>query len=267
MNGTNQLYGGLGFASGSDLRLEKIRRTVQFSLKKRGIKAEIGVDLVTRKVQFISDDCSITLGFTEPLSGTRKNRPDVATGANHWTKAGPENTALHVKITLSDCLTDNPETLLAFLMIDLVRTHHPVCVEWLKPSAQLRAEDFLSIFDIDLTGHVLSSRRPVRRKAARRFASVRAAVRAKQTGATSAEHLNLPPTKGLGWPDAQVALTEAYRLPLVSQGSALAGGETSLLLRFTANVRSASTRAMSLLLTISQAVISLFRRENFLPKH
>ena len=159
MNGTKQLYGGLGFASGSDLRLQKIRQTVEFSLKKRGLEAEIGVDLVARKVQFIADECSITLEFSEPLLGASKNHPDVNIGAENRAKAGPENTALHVEIALSDCLNDDPKTLLAFLMIDLVRAHYPVCVEWLKPTAQLRAEDFLSIFDIDLTGHVVSPRR------------------------------------------------------------------------------------------------------------
>jgi hypothetical protein len=61
MNGTKQLYGGLGFASGSDLRLQKIRQTVQFSLKKRGLEAEIGVDLVARKVQFITDKFQVNV--------------------------------------------------------------------------------------------------------------------------------------------------------------------------------------------------------------
>jgi hypothetical protein len=172
MNGTKQLYGGLGFAAGSELRLQKIRQTVEFSLKKRGFEAEIGVDLVARKVQFIVDECSITLEFSEPLSGASKNHPDVNIGAENRAKAGPENTALHVEITLSDCLNDDPKTLLAFLMIDLIRAHYPVCVEWLKPTAQLRAEDFLSIFDIDLTGHVVRPHRAVRRKSAGRFAAV-----------------------------------------------------------------------------------------------
>ena len=267
MNDTKQLYGGLGFASGSELRLQKIRQTVEFSLKKRGLEAEIGVDLVARKVQFITDECSITLEFSEPLSGARKNHPDINIGAENRAKAGPENTALHVEITLSDCLNDDPKTLLAFLMIDLVRAHYPVCVEWLKPTAQLRAEDFLSIFDIDLTGHVVRPRRPVRRKSARRFASVQAAVRANQTGATPAGHLNAPLTKGLGWPDAQVALAEAYRLPLASEGSVRAGGNASVLFRFSARIRSSFARDLSPFLTMRQAVTVLFRRENFLPKH
>jgi hypothetical protein len=267
MDGTKQLYGGLGFASGSDLRLQKIRQTVEFSLKKRGLEAEIGVDLVARKVQFIADECSITLEFSEPLSGASKNHPHVNIGAENRAKAGPENTALHVEITLSDCLNDDPKTLLAFLMIDLIRAHYPVCVEWLKPTAQLRAEDFLSIFDIDLTGHVVSPRRAVRRKSAGRFAAVQAAVRASQTGATPAGYLNAPQTKGLGWPDAQVALTEAYRLPLPSERSVRAGGKASVLFRLSAGFGSAFALVLSLFLTMRQAVITLFRREYFMPKH
>lgn len=267
MNNIKHIYGGLGFASGSDLRLQKIRQTVQFSLKKLGYTARISVDLTSRRIQFSADAFSITLAISEPLPGSGADSPDAKTRAQNNTGSGPEDLALCVEIRLAECTTGDPEILLASLMIDLVRAHHPMCVEWLKPKAQMQAEDFLAVFDIDQTSPAVRPRHPIRRKTARRFASVRAAVRANQKGADPSGYLDVPLTKGLGWPDAQVALAEAYRLPLVTEGSVQTNRRRSFFARLAARGGATFGATMSLPSTLKLLIINLYRRESFSPKH
>ena len=267
MNSDKHIYGGLGFASGSDLRLQKIRQTVQFSLKKLGYTARISVDLTARRIQFSADAFSITLEISEPLPGSGTYSIDAKTRWQDNNGADPEDLALCVGIRLADCTANDPEMLLASLMIDLVRAHRPICIEWLNPKAQMRSGDFLAVFDIDQTGPIIRPRHPIRRKAARRFASVRAAVRANQTGPTPSGHPDVPLTKGLGWPDAQVALAEAYRLPLVTEGSTRTNQPTSLFGRTAVKVGSAFGGALSSPSALKQTVIDLFRREIFSLRH
>ncbi|MEP2028699.1 MAG: hypothetical protein ABJI96_08325 [Paracoccaceae bacterium] len=260
MNGTRKIFGGLGFASGSTLRLERIRQTVQFSLKKQGCVAQICADLTHRSIRFSADECTLTLKISEPLPHPGDVSERMIGRTYRYPGLTPEDIALRLEIGLADCSAKDPERFLATLMIDLARAHDPISVEWLSPAALVRTEDFLYDFNVGQIRQFDGPQRIIRHKGTRRLANFRALARSIPPKSSPAPTQDASVQKSLAWPDAQVALAEAYELPSVAGGTFRS---IFSLARIANNTSSRLSAALSLPIMRIRPVIARFRRQPF----
>lgn len=257
-------HGGLGLSSTSDVRLQKVAKTVQFSLEKQGYSGAVTADLTAHQVQITSSACVVHLKVV-PCSLT--DDPDSEFNIFCEDEEDEAQAAFdigcRIEIKLSDCVAGDAESLLAFLMIDLVRTHTPACVEWLDRKTTLPSDEFLACFEMRPQSEVVMPKRPVLNKPARRFASVRAAAKSVQNANLMTPAQFVPLTNGLDWSHAQVALAQAYRIPTKEDEPDADSDTPSDVLRLATWAISGVIAFIALPVAITLIIINLLRGEDF----
>ena len=257
-------HGGLGLSSNSDVRLQKVAKTVQFSLEKQGYSGAVTADLTAHQVQITSSACVVHLKVV-PCSLT--DDPDSEFNIFCEDEEDEAQAAFdigcRIEIKLSDCVAGDAESLLAFLMIDLVRTHTPACVEWLDRKTTLPSDEFLACFEMRPQSEVVMPKRPVLNKPARRFASVRAAAKSVQNANLMTPAQFVPLTNGLDWSHAQVALAQAYRIPTKEDEPVADSDTPSDVLRLATWAISGVIAFIALPVAITLIIINLLRGEDF----
>ena len=257
-------HGGLGLSSTSDVRLQKVARTVQFSLEKQGYSGAVTADLTAHQVQITCSACVVHL---KAVPCSMAEDPD--TELNIFCEDDEDDAqavfdvGCRIEIKLSDCVAGDAESLLAFLMIDLVRTHTPACVEWLDRKTTLPSDDFLACFEMRPQTDVVMPKRPVLNKPARRFASVRAAAKSVQSANPIKPARFVPLTNGLDWSHAQVALAQAYRIPTAEDAPVADDDTPSDALRLATWAISGVIAFIALPVAVSLFIINLLRGEDF----
>ena len=249
-------HGGLGLASTSRVRLQKVAKTVCFSLEKQGYTVDMSADLIAHKVHLSSNACSIELHVMPAKAAQLESDTAQAQAAF--------DIGSRIEIKLSECVAGDPESLLAYLMIDLVRTHNPAVVEWLDQSTLLPSDEFLSCFEMCPETRVVTPKRPILTKPARRFATVRAAARSAKTAGANMQTHFVPLTSGLDWSSAQVALAHAYRIPVNEDAQpATQSDRPSDPLRLATWAMSGVVACIALPVALSLFIINLLRGEDF----
>jgi hypothetical protein len=259
-----EYHGGLGLTSNSGVRLQKVARTVRFSLEKQGFSVDVSADLTAQNVVLVSNACTVkVVAVPGPfLQDENDTYASLDAEDDNAVQAAIEIDC-RIEIKLTDCVRGDAESLLAFLMIDLVRAHAPKCVEWLEPGAQLPAEEFLSFFEMQPSADVVQPRRAIRTKPARRFASLRAAAKAGRSAFGELGCQFVPHTNGLDWPDAQVALAQAYRIPLPTDILFNEDCSPSDVLRLATWAIAGTIALIALPVAITMMIINLLRGEDF----
>lgn len=255
-------HGRLGLASTPDGQLQQIARTVQFSLQKQGYMAEAGTDPVAHQVLLTSDVCTIRLTVSQnpaATDGASTSPPEPAAAVD---ATAALDIGCRVEIRLSDCVTGDAQALLAYLMIDLVRAHNPEWVEWMAAGTRITPDAFLACFDMPQDCQMVAPQRPMRPKPA--GAAAKAAQNANGQNANGSSGFRcVPLTNGLEWPDAQVALAQAYRIPVSGDIKAVADAIPSDILRLAAWAIAGVVAFIALPVAVCLFIINLFRGEDF----